>query len=514
MISLKTKVDSKTSLPISDKLTDKEPTLSFSELLKGVSAKGDEKTIQNGTLILSSADDKEIPTKLDLPKEISSKDSLLSLLKGDEKIIEKNELLLELNPKATAGMDTKEIKVLIKDAKEYLKEQIINSDGYKKSKIKELPQTLKGLVTLAKDLKIDISKISVESVQIKDSKELVILNEKQNIKAVNLKEILSTKIQATPTITDSKEIPTPKILTTQTPTDSKEILTPKIPTTQTPTDSKEIPTTQKIESPIEKDINNLKSTPLFKAQTTQEHSTQQLVQTKQFKNTDEVHKAKTTNNDMLKQLLNIDKTHRDSSNIDSTLSIKTVKMVDTTITNDTDVKSSKSLEQLLRGESSTNTNTPTKIDGLNIPKSDSLDVKLHEAKQMIKYISTDVKNAIEDYKSPFTRIKVQLNPQKLGEIDLTVIQRGKNLHVNLSSNNVAINTLAQNINELRVQLNNSGINNATLSFNNSSQNPDSNQHQGQREQQRDARREYNYFEDEEKNEEILNSLEIIVPRYI
>jgi flagellar hook-length control protein FliK len=135
---------------------------------------------------------------------------------------------------------------------------------------------------------------------------------------------------------------------------------------------------------------------------------------------------------------------------------------------------------------------------------------------MIKYLSNDVKNAIDDYKSPFTRVKIQLNPAHLGEVDLTVVQRGKNLHVNISSNNVAVNTLAMNANELRTQLSNSGINNATLNFSDSSQNSNSNtgeQHQQRQNEQR-AHEEYSYFENEETHEEILSSLEIIVPRYI
>ena len=72
-----------------------------------------------------------------------------------------------------------------------------------------------------------------------------------------------------------------------------------------------------------------------------------------------------------------------------------------------------------------------------------------------------------------------------------------------------------NANELKVQLSNSGINNATLNFNNSSQNSDSNpggQHQ-HRQNEQEAHEEYNYFDNEEANEEVLSSLEIIVPQY-
>ena len=71
-----------------------------------------------------------------------------------------------------------------------------------------------------------------------------------------------------------------------------------------------------------------------------------------------------------------------------------------------------------------------------------------------------------------------------------------------------------NVNELRVQLNNSGINNATLNFNNSSQSDGSNTSQQQnRQNERQAQDEYTYFEHEETDEEILSSLEIVVPDY-
>ncbi|MDQ1338356.1 MAG: flagellar hook-length control protein FliK [Campylobacterota bacterium] len=179
----------------------------------------------------------------------------------------------------------------------------------------------------------------------------------------------------------------------------------------------------------------------------------------------------------------------------------------------------KTLEQLLQGESfapQQNENQSFKLDSILTYKTDSLEVKMNEAKQMIKYLSNDVKNAIDDYRSPFTRVRVQLNTQNLGEIDLTVVQRGKNLHVNISSNNAAINTLSMNINELRVQLSNNGINSATFNFSSGSQSGDANANAGQQHKQNEqkAHQEYNYFKAEETSEEILSSLEIIVPRYI
>ena len=51
----------------------------------------------------------------------------------------------------------------MKDAKNYLKEQIKETDAFKKGEIKDLPKTTQGLVALAKKVGIDVSKITVET---------------------------------------------------------------------------------------------------------------------------------------------------------------------------------------------------------------------------------------------------------------------------------------------------------------------------------------------------------------
>ena len=265
----------------------------------------------------------------------------------------------------------------------------------------------------------------------------------------------------------------------------------------------------KVENKKVEITNDLKSTPLFKAHASVEHTTEQLVQTKQFKVEEKTPKVKA--DETLKLLLMGEKSSQNNPTLTADFSVATAKVIAPQATTDT----TKALEKLLHSESSEGENSSlSKTDGLATHKADSFEVKLNEAKHMIKYLSTDVKTAIEDYKSPFTRVKIQLNPQKLGEVDLTIVQRGKNLHVNLSSNTTAINTLSMNVNELRTQLNNSGINNASLNFSNSSDNSGSNQQQGQKQHEKEAHEEYNYFDNEDVNEEVLSSLEIVVPRYI
>ena len=231
-----------------------------------------------------------------------------------------------------------------------------------------------------------------------------------------------------------------------------------------------------------------------------EISTQEFVNVKTIK-PEPQHKKKRVNSS-LELLLSGEKASKNSNIISTEKGIApNIKAVNT-----------KNLESLLKTKKDAKEETKTEV--MHTPKADSFEVKLHEAKQMVKYLSHDVKNAIDEYKSPFTRVKVQLNPQKLGEVDLTIVQRGKNLHINLSSNNAAINTLAMNVNDLKMQLNNSGINNATLNFSNNSQGGEfTNSGQQQQQQRENAQNEYNYFENEDKNEEILSSLEIVVPSY-
>jgi len=234
------------------------------------------------------------------------------------------------------------------------------------------------------------------------------------------------------------------------------------------------------------------------AQNRHEHEimTEQLVQTKVNR-----HKPKTSNvktEEILKLLLRGEKAVKNDVTMTTDFSLATARVIAPTL---------ESLLSKERQESS------SKLDGLSMPKADSFEVKLNEAKQMTKYLSHDVKTAIEEYKSPFTRVKVQLNPQRLGEVDLTIVQRGKNLHINLSSNNAAIQTLAMNVNDLKTQLNNNGINNASLNFNNMSQDGSASQQQQNQHNRQQARDEYNYFESDETHEEITSSLEIVVPNY-
>ena len=515
LLNMKNSKTSSSSSPLSLSTPKDKPVISFSDLLKGVSDKKDAKLIQNGssTLALEGKEKSVITTKT----ASSKKDSPILLLANEENLTpNKTGEPLELNPKLTAALTKVEIKALVAEAKNYLKEKIQDSDGYKKSEIKELPNTLKALVEVAKKFDIDINKISFEEV--KAHAEVKV----QTLKAEKQEEIKVTTPKET---VQDKKVSLEKELKTEAPKEIVQDKKPKI--AETEEKQKNITLSNALVSNVEKsEIKNnekftevqkeIKSTPLFKAQSVIEHTTtEQIVQAKangsSFKADQKTSKERA--DETLKLLLRGEKPSVNNSALTADFSVATASVIAPTAT----TEGAKTLEHLLQGDSPSieQSTSSNKMELLTTHNSDSFEVKLNEAKQMIKYLSADVKSAIEDYRSPFTRVKVQLNPQNLGEIDLTIVQRGKNLHVNISSNNTAINTLSMNVNELKVQLSNSGINNATLNFSNGSQSGDANaggQHQQKQNEQR-AHAEYNYFENEEKSEEILSSLEIIVPRY-
>ena len=556
MIPLDVKLKTTASAPIMGlSLPENKPTLSFSELLKGVSLKKEDNVVQNGALVLSLDESAEKPKV-----SLQSRD-LLSLLKNDSPSLPDATEVLELNPKITQKLTPKELKTLVLEAKDYLKSKIVQSPEYKKSQVQELPRTLKGLAEMAKAFNVDVSKITLEKLQPKSeqtSKEKSltqsmplfktqvktnVIDESKQPKVDNkitpLQEALKklspnmrrevqpkaevkTELKAelkadlkteAPTPTQNAREVQPKAqLKAETPTQNAREVQPKAQLkaqlkTEAPTP---IQNTREVQLKEAFKVDESKNMSLVKAQIPLQHSTEQFVAAKKFKLEEKIETPRA--NEGLRSLLGGEKIVKaESAPIISNLS---APVVEVTPTSNARVENASSLESLLHGDKKSD-NSLSKLDGMAIKKVDDFEVKLHESKQMIKYISQDVKTAIEDYKSPFTRVKLQLNPERFGEVELTIVQRGKNLHINLSSNNAAINALALNAQDLKTQLSNSGINNATLNFSNNAQSDDSSAGQGQRQRQerQKAQDEYNYFDNKESNEEILSSLEIVVSRY-
>jgi len=119
--------------------------------------------------------------------------------------------------------------------------------------------------------------------------------------------------------------------------------------------------------------------------------------------------------------------------------------------------------------------------------------------------ANDFKEAVQNYKPPVTKISMTLNPENLGEVKVTLIHRGENLHVSINSNPNTIAIFTQNHTEFKNALSNIGFSNLQMSF---SQN-----NQQERQNQNPYKTIYKYDKENEEEQQ-QNSINFIVPRYI
>lgn len=128
-------------------------------------------------------------------------------------------------------------------------------------------------------------------------------------------------------------------------------------------------------------------------------------------------------------------------------------------------------------------------------------------KETLQYFSQDLKEAVEQYKAPITKLSITLNPHNLGEVEVTLVQRGNNLHINFNSNTNAMNLFIQNQAEFKNSLVNMGFTGLEMNFSD----------QGKREQnQNQGKNRSGYgFKDalEGKTENEKVNLELVLAKY-
>lgn len=128
-------------------------------------------------------------------------------------------------------------------------------------------------------------------------------------------------------------------------------------------------------------------------------------------------------------------------------------------------------------------------------------------KETLQYFSQDLKEAVDQYKAPITKLSITLNPNNLGEVEVTLMQRGNNLHINFNSNTNAMNLFIQNQAEFKNSLVNMGFTGLEMNFSD----------QGKREQnQNQGKNRSGYgFKDalDGKNESEKVNLELVLAKY-
>lgn len=121
--------------------------------------------------------------------------------------------------------------------------------------------------------------------------------------------------------------------------------------------------------------------------------------------------------------------------------------------------------------------------------------------------SSNLKEQVAAYKSPFMRFNITLNPLNLGEVEITMVNRGNNLHINFSSNTQTMNLFLQNQAEFKNSLVNMGFTELEMNF--------SDQNQQKKEQGQKGYKGSKFNADgTEQVEAAAPRLELVVPRYV
>ncbi len=101
----------------------------------------------------------------------------------------------------------------------------------------------------------------------------------------------------------------------------------------------------------------------------------------------------------------------------------------------------------------------------NTPNSDNKSIA---PKETIKHFTQQLKQEIQEYKPPMSKISMDLFPKELGKVEVVIQKVGKNLKVSVISHNNSLQTFLDNQQDLKNSLNALGFEGVDLSF---SQNP-------------------------------------------
>ncbi|HIP59446.1 MAG TPA: flagellar hook-length control protein FliK, partial [Campylobacterales bacterium] len=165
------------------------------------------------------------------------------------------------------------------------------------------------------------------------------------------------------------------------------------------------------------------------------------------------------------------------------------------------IKTETSSEKIeVETESSDKTAISTETKTHNIDKTKSTP----DIKKTFSTFAEEFKEKVENYKAPLMKIKMELKPAGLGEVDVTLLSRGNTLQVNINSNSSTIAMFMQNQTEFKNSLINMGFSDLQMNFS---------EQQKKEQDSQNQKNGKNVFELHEENEE-QDGFEMIIPRYV
>lgn len=162
----------------------------------------------------------------------------------------------------------------------------------------------------------------------------------------------------------------------------------------------------------------------------------------------------------------------------------------------------------LPGENSTQELQPELLKNEEV-RSDNLKNRIASAKATIGHFTRDLKEQVKEYKSPIMKISMDLNPKNLGSVGVTLINRGKNLHVQIHSNPQAIQLFMQNNLDFKNALGDLGYKDVQLNFSFGGGSSSNHSGGGYREQETPS-----YFGSRSDTNSEADEMEIILPEII
>lgn len=141
----------------------------------------------------------------------------------------------------------------------------------------------------------------------------------------------------------------------------------------------------------------------------------------------------------------------------------------------------------------------------SVKTTEALVSKSTAAKQTLAHFAQNLREEVQNYKPPFTRITMNLDPPNLGSIEVTMVSRANQLHLQMQANPTALTLMHHHSSELRQQLAQVGYNDVQMQF--------SMNQQGQQGRSQHSGNLPNRYLPEEDGE-FYESLELIIPRYV
>jgi len=427
---------------------------------------------------LDSKDDKEFVKKLlEMTKkgeiELDKNGSLK--LKSTHLNTEELDTTALMNIKSLLSQIKLNDKLAIEKSVKELRDTASKNGNKKDTEVKDL----KKLLAMAKDSGVDVKKVSVEKLEDAESKKT-----DKTTKLADKKHAVEQKIEPQKTDkTEKTEKATPELLTKQAKEPAKEVKkdTPSLASLLQETKAKELPkegtkelvtavATSEIKKDISKETKDVERHPKKEAKKESEAKTQ--LPQKSAEGIASIFKDVKTE-DAKSEILGLaDFLAKKESAKDESIAKR--EHVGTHV-----LEAPKQSDNELKG-------------------------KMAVASEGLKNFSSDLKETVENYKPPMMKVSMELNPQNLGSVDVTLISRGSNLIVNVSSSQDTMQMFMQNIQEFRQNLMAQGFVSLQMNFNFSDQNKEQNNKNWQKE----AAKKYQINNDEIGK---IESLDIVIP---